>query len=63
MHRIIAAVKKLVVGFVSILWNPSGVSGCYRFYRNSASNRRIRLNDRAWNNRKRFRFSFIGFTD
>ncbi len=31
IHRIIAAVKKLVVGFVSIPWNPSGVSRCYRF--------------------------------
>ena len=84
IHRIIAAVRKLIVGFVSIPWNPSGVSRCYRFIvmfgfesltgfltgiasllwtNQSASNRRFRLNDRAWNNRKWFRFSFIGFTD
>ena len=31
IHRIIAAVKKLVVGFVSVPWHPPRVSGCYRF--------------------------------
>ncbi len=84
MHRIIAAVKKLVVGSVPRgRFSPTGellLRGAFGWSRFVFARRRIRaseftlnksecstqasrLNVRAWNNRRGFRFYFIGFID
>ena len=84
MHRIIAAVKKLVVGSVlgtgsafgcalsfpafcwfsrrSLHWLRR-VAGEFTLRKSECSIQAYRLNDCAWNNRKGFRSSFIGFVD
>lgn len=85
MHRIIAAVKKLVVGSVLasrsifgfvlvtlafllyLALCPSLGAGvqCNKFTLNKSEcfKQAFRLNVRAWNNRRGFRFYFIGFID
>ncbi len=83
MHRIIAAVKKLVVGsvlgtgsafgcalsfpaflLVFPLWPLPVAAGGWRVYLEEIKvlNTGDLLECGAWNNRKGFRFSFIGFT-
>jgi hypothetical protein len=84
MHRIIAAVKKLVVGSVpgtrftfgcilgslafcrfsrrSLHWLRR-VAGDFTLNKSECLTQAFRLNVRAWNNRKGFRFYFIGFID
>jgi hypothetical protein len=85
MHRIIAAVKKLVVGSVPVdpvhskgcaLGSPAfcrfsrrglnwlrRVAGDFTLNKSECLKQAFRLNVRAWNNRKGFRFYFIGFID
>jgi hypothetical protein len=85
MHRIIAAVKKLVVGsvpgsrshFTVRTANPGlfagfllvglnrlrGVAGDFTLNKSECLTQAFRLNVRAWNNRRGFRFYFIGFID
>ncbi len=84
MHRIIAAVKKLVVGSVpgsrstfewywltlAFCWfsrrrlnRLRRVAGDFTLNKSECLTQAFRLNVRAWNNRKGFRFYFIGFID
>ena len=84
MHRIIAAVKKLVVGSVprgrfsptgelllrgAFGWSHStslvevGLASEFTLNKSECSTQASRLNVRAWNNRRGFRFYFIGFID
>jgi hypothetical protein len=85
MHRIIAAVKKLVVGSVPVdlvhskgcaLGSPAfcwfsrrglhwlrRVADDFTLNKSECLKQAFRLNVRAWNNRKGFRFYFIGFID
>jgi hypothetical protein len=85
VYKIIAAVKKLVVGSVPRDWvhlrmrySAPGlfagllvvafialrrVAGEFTLRKSECSTQAFRLNDCAWNNRKGFRSSFIGFVD
>src|SRR4051812_42461238 len=85
MHRISAAVKKLVVGFVHgdavhlrvrtalpgffCRFSRRGfnrlrrVAGDFTLNKSECSKQAFRLNVLAWNNRRGFRFYFIGFID